>query len=143
MPPKKFKLEDCAIPQVWCGESKDAKKSKDPLVRYTKTGSRYECLKKGFGAGSAIERKENLPASSMQQIKYIGEVHEKAFVKAGIATLDQLKKQMGKKTEKEMEDTLKRLLKNKDGKVDGRAYNSVIVHLYQHGVGGVPACVKL
>jgi hypothetical protein len=139
---KKFNIEQCAIPQVWCGEGKP-KKNNDPLVKYTRKGTPHECLKKGFGAGAAIQRKENLPRNSIQQIKYIGDAHEAAFLKVGIATTDQLLKQMKKHTTAEMETILKRVLKNKDKRLDVRAYNCVVVYLYQHGIGAVPACTKI
>jgi hypothetical protein len=125
---KKFVEADCKIPVVWCGES-----SAPPT----------ECLRTGFGAGTHTERNSNLPKSSLQQIKYVGEKHEKDFKRAGISSTDELVKQLSKKTTKEMESILKRILVKSDGKLDVRAYNCVILYLYRHGVGGVPACNKI
>ena len=139
----KFVKENCDIPTLWCGDSaKPPKKSKDGSYYY-KTGTRRECLSKGFGAGTHIERKANLPVKSLQQIKYVGEKHEKDFKKAGITSTDDLVKQLGKKTTKEMENILKRILVKTDKKLDARAYNSTILYLYSHGIGGVPACSKI
>ncbi len=138
-----FVMSDCNIPTVWCGlENKFPTKPKDGSYYY-KTGNRYECMQKGFGAGMHTERNDNLPANSLQQIKYVGEKHEKDFKKAGIATLDALKKEMGKKSTADIEKTLKKILTKKDGKLDARAYNCVIVYLYKHGVQSVPACQKI
>lgn len=140
---KKFVLSDCDIPVVWCGKSdKPPKKAKEGKYYY-KTGSRTECLKVGFGAGTHTERNNNLPVDSLQQIKYVGEKHEKDFKAAGIATRSALHKEMKKRTTAEMEKILKRILVRSDGVLDARAYNSVIVYLYNHGVGAVPACKKI
>lgn len=139
----KFVLSDCDIPTIWCGDSdKPPKKSKDGS-RYYKTGTRRECLSKGFGAGMHKERGENLPAKSLQQIKYVGEKHEKDFKKAGIHDTDDLIKQMRKRTTLEIEKILKRILLRKDGVLDAKAYNCVIVFLYKNGIGGVPSCKKI
>jgi len=142
MPPK-FKLSDCAIPQLWCGESATPPKKNDPLSKYYKTGSRYECLKKGIGAGTHIERNKSLPVKSLQQIKYVGETHESNFKKVGIKDTTALVREMKTKTSTEIESILKRVLAKSNGPLDQRAYNSVIVYLYQHGNGGVPACKKI
>lgn len=140
---EKFVLSNCDIPVVWCGESdKPPKKGKEGKYYY-KTGSRTECLRVGFGAGTHIERNNNLPPKSLQQIKYVGEKHEKDFKAAGITDTSKLRKEMGKRTTAEMEKILKRILVRKDGVLDARAYNSVIVYLYKNGLGAVPACKKI
>jgi hypothetical protein len=139
----KFVLSDCDIPTVWCGISnKPPKKAKEGKYYY-KTGTRTECLRVGFGAGTHIERNNNLPSNSLQQIKYVGEKHEKDFKTAGISTNTELIKQMRKRTTLEMEKILKRILVRSDGVLDARAYNSVVVYLYKNGIGAVPACKKI
>lgn len=143
MPPKKFVLEQCAIPQVWCGDSPNPpKKKKDVLTKYHRTGTRHECLKKGFGAGAANQRREDLPASSLRQIKYVSEAHEQSFAGAGIKTIGKLHSELKSRTTTDIEKLLKRILK-KGKKVDQRAYNSVLVHLHQNGVGVLPACMTI
>lgn len=140
---KKFILSDCDIPTVWCGLSnKPPKKAKEGKYYY-KTGTRVECLRAGFGAGTHIERNANLPANSLQQIKYVGEKHEKDFKAVGIKTTADLLKEMRKKTTHEIEKILKRILVRSNGVLDARAYNSTIVYLYKHGVGSVPPCKKI
>jgi hypothetical protein len=139
----KFKLDDCAIPQIWCGEADNPPKKKDPLTKYYKTGSRYECMKKGFGAGTHIERKQNLSSKSLQQIKYVGDKHEENFKKIGITTTDQLIKELGKKTSSQISSILKSALTKSNSQVDQRAYNSTLVFLYQHGNSNLPSCQKI
>jgi hypothetical protein len=143
MEKKKFVLSNCDIPVVWCGESeKPPKKAKDGKYYY-KTGTRTECLRVGFGAGTHTERNNNLPSESLQQIKYIGETYEKGFKKAGYTDLSILRKKMRKKDHDEMRKILKKILTKKDGVLDARAYNSVIVYLYKHGIEDVPSCKKI
>lgn len=139
----KFSIEQCAIPQLWCGEEDTPPKKKDPLTKYTRTGSRYECMKKGFGAGTHIERRNHLPAKSLQTIKYIGEKYEKSLKAAGYRDVDVLVREMRKLEPVEIERVLKRALVKSTGSLDQRAYNSVLVYLYQHGVGRLPACSKI
>lgn len=142
---KKFNESECDIPTIWCGDSdKPPTKRKDGNV-YVRTGTRFECMKKGFGAGTHIERKSNLPSNSLQQIKYVGEKHEKGFKKSGISNTDALTKAMSKKNSAEIEAMLKKVLTKSDGKVDYKAYNCTILWLYRHGIGGekLPACKKI
>ena len=62
-----FDIDKCIIKQVYCGRSNiiPAKDKK----RYSKVGSRDECLKKGFGAGMYNEKVKHLPQTSLQNIK--------------------------------------------------------------------------
>jgi len=143
MSKKKFKETDCYIPVVWCGQSEKPPKEKKNDTYYYKTGTRVECIRRGFGAGTHTERNSKLPAKSLQKIKYIGEKHEKKFKKAGMDDTNALIKKMKKKTTNEKEKILKKILTKKDGTLDVRAYNSTILYLYRHGMGDVPACKKL
>jgi hypothetical protein len=138
----KFDPKMCDIPTIWCGESDNPPKKRKDGSFYYKTGSRYECMKKGFGAGTHIERKSNLPIKSLQQIKYVGEKHEKDFKKAGIKTTDDLIDFAKEKSRSNIEKKLKKILTKSDGAVDARAYNCTIMFLYKNGVN-VPDCKKI
>lgn len=133
-----FNIRECAIPEVWCGKGA-IKASTDPLVRYVRIGKPYECMQKGMGAAS----KKNTPQNSVRNIKYIGEIHEENFAAAGIKTLSVLFSKMRSKSSEEIRTFLKRVLKRSDGTLDKRAYNSVLVTLYQNGMSEIPACMKL
>jgi hypothetical protein len=139
----RFRKEDCYLPTVWCGESNSLPKKSKGDTYYYKVGSRYECLKQGFGAGSASERKNSLPSNSLEQIKYIGETHDSSFKKEGIKNVDQLVREMSTKSASGIEGFLKRVLSKSNGVVDMRAYNSVLLYLYRHGNGNLPACKKI
>lgn len=137
-----FRLKDCAIPTLWCGESDEPPEEKDPLTRYLRTGTRTECMKKGFGAGMYTERKKKLPSSSVQQIKYIGDTYEQRFKEAGIDSQIQLVKTLRELSRDEIADFLTPIL-TKGKSLDQRAYNSVLVYLFQHGVSDLPVCKRI
>ena len=137
----KFNPNKCTIPVVWCGEAQNPPKNLDS--KYYKIGSRYECLKKGVGAGFQQNQRKYLPHNSLRQIKYVGEIHEKQFINVGINSTDQLIKEMKNKTSKEVHNLLKRILTKSDGKLDVKAYNSTLLFLYQNGNSGLPSCVKI
>jgi len=141
MSKKKFVETECIIPEIWCGNANKSPKKKGSI--YYKTGTRYECMKKGFGAGTHIERKSKLPANSLQNIKYVGEKHETIFKTSGIKTISQLVSQMKLKTTSEAESILKRILTKSNGILDVKAYNSTSLYLYRHGVSSAPPCQKI
>lgn len=139
----KFKKEDCYLPTIWCGESDELPKKGKNDTYYYKVGSRYECLKQGFGAGTHTERKQNLPTNSLEQIKYVGPEYDAAFRKEGIKNVDQLVREMNSKTASGIDGFLKKVLTKSNGVVDMRAYNSILLYLYRNGNGNLPACKKI
>jgi len=139
----KFKKEDCYLPTIWCGESNKLPSKQKNDTYYYKVGTRYECLKQGFGAGTHTERKQNLPVNSLEQIKYIGPEHDSSFKREGIKTSNQLIKEMSIKSASGIEGFLKRVLAKSNGVVDVRAYNSVLLYLYRNGNGNLPVCKKI
>ena len=85
----------------------------------------------------AMERKKGLPTTSLQQIKFVGPVHEGKFKKSGVATTTELISKMRVKTAAEIAVFLKKI------GLESRAYNSTIIFLYRHGNANIPACKKL
>ena len=139
-----FDIGRCAIPEIWCGNKNTVPVRKDTTnKKYYKIGTRTECLKKGFGAGWYAKNKETLPSASLQNIKYIGAIHEEKFAASGIRTLSKLKTEMAKKTPEGIKIFLTRVLIKKDGVLDKRAYNSVVAYLYHSGNPKMPQCFKL
>lgn len=123
----------CLIPTVWCGESDSLPPpSYQNNVRYTRLGGRYECLKKGIGVGTVISK--SYPAGSLQNIKYIGEKHEASFFKHKIKTTSQLISKVNTSTSSQNKKLLENVLTKSDGNVDYKAYNSVIVFLFERGI---------
>jgi len=138
-----FNIGKCAIPSVWCGKGTPPKRKTKDLQWYYKTGSRYECMQKGFGAGSMTEKRKHLPDDSLQQIKYVGDVYEKKFKKFRIADTDQLLHEAERRSKASLKTLLRNVFTRRKGGLDKRAYNSTIVFLYQHGIGHVPACSEI
>lgn len=136
-----FNPKKCIIPEIWCGNSKVPPNKKDKV--YYKTGSRYECMKKGFGSGMNSEKKNNLPENSLQNIKYIGDVHEGNFKKAGINTIANLIAEMRSRTSKDVEKILKKILLKSNNIPDQKAYNSTLLFLYNNGNSNLPQCIKI
>ena len=139
----RFNISECVIPTVWCGNGQPPKRKFENKMYYYKIGNRYECLKKGFGAGMYTEKRRNLPGSSLQQIKYVGEIYEKKFRASGINTLSTLRKRMLQKTTSEMKSFLKKIFTRKGGTLDKRAYNSTIMYMYRNGNRSVPKCSRI
>ena len=136
-----FKKNLCTIPQVWCGKSDTI--PRDRKDKYYKIGDRTECMKFGFGAGSAIERTKNLDPNSLRNIKYLGEKYEEKFTSIGIKDLKSLIKEMKGRTSLEVDRILKRVLMKSNQVLDVKAYNSVLLYLYNNGNGNIPQCKKI
>jgi hypothetical protein len=143
MPPK-FNSKQCLVPTVWCGKGASPKNKKDYKNNneYLREGSKEECLQKGFGAGMIIERNKNLSENSLQKIKYVGEVYEANFLKIGINNSDDLLRVSQTKTQEQLSNIIQKAVTKKDRKIDNRAYNHILLWLYQHGISEyrLPAC---
>lgn len=140
----KFNPDLCVIPSIYCGDGDIPAKSKTDNVVYTRKGTGYECMKKGIGVGIHQERKKTIPGGSLQTIKYVGDVYEKKFNERGISTIKDLLN-IDEEQGINVERLLKDVLRKKDGKVDGRAYNSVLLFMHKSGVSDrwLPPCMNL
>src|SRR5438552_17920486 len=105
----------CAIPSVYCGTGKVPKSIKMidgyPVI-YLRKGTPYECLQKGFGTGSASEKKKNLSPASLQNIKYIGSTHETKFRSRKVATINALVSKAKNSTSTTFDSFLRTVLVN-------------------------------
>lgn len=138
-----FKVSDCYIPEVWCGDS-DTIPRHSVNRRYTRKGTRRECLKKGFGAGMYTEKNKSLNPTSLQQIKYIGERYEQRFdIIGNIRSTTQLINYAKTRNSNQIDRFLKRILVKSNQVIDQRAYNMVVLFLYQKGVRNVPRCTRI
>ncbi len=135
-----FDIDRCIIKQVWCGGS--ATIPSDKKKYYKGVGTRYECLQKGFGAGSSVEKKKNLPTNSLRRIPYVGDKMESNFKANGITNLKDLKTKMLPLAASGKEAKLKIILVNSNGKLNKKAYNSTIKYLYENGILNLPRCKK-
>jgi len=141
-----FEIEKCVIPSIWCGTGAPPKRDpRKPLKYYHKIGSRYECMKKGYGSGYNNAKRESLPKSSLQNIPYVGDVYEKKFKSSGISNLTQLLQKARKSSKTQNKTLLSKVFTRKKGGLDKRAYNSTLIYMYQNGVGTskLPLCSKI
>lgn len=139
-----FDREKCSIPVVYCGDKTEIPRkpfSKD--THYVRKGTSRECLSKGFGSGMITEKLKHLSIDSLQRIKYVGEKYEKKFIEVGIKSTTSLLRIMGNSSRKEIEKSLKAILVKKNGILDMRAYNSVILFLLDNGITRLPECVLI
>lgn len=139
----RFKIEKCAIPELWCGISQMPKYSSDFSVKYIRRGSVYDCLKKGIGTGKNLYKSEFLNDTSLQHIKYIGEYYDSQFSKYNIKSKQQLINKTKNLSSLGISKLLKKILVTKKGILDKRAYNSVILFLYKNGISNVPSCSNI
>ncbi len=130
----------CAIPTHYCGNSTTLPKSNDDHYYYVDFGTRNECLKKGFGAAKYQELLKTLEKKSLQNIKYVGEIHEDNFKKYKIKNTRDLVSYANKHN---IEHLLRTILIKKDGRLDGKAYNSILLFLDDNNVENLPSCKKL
>lgn len=136
-----FDEKRCMLPSVYCGNGPLPRTSKDG-TKYTKKGTPYQCLQKGFGAGKIQEELKNVSATSLRRIKYVTAEHEKAFQKEGIRNLNSLKTKIRGLSLEEIKKLFRKVLKKK-GSTDNKAYNMCLLWLFQHGVSDLPSCVAI
>ena len=134
-----FNKEKCVVKKLYCGDGKIPKDTR--TKKYSRKGSAYECLKKGYGIAEWENKKNSLPESSLQQITYIGPVYEANFKKRKIGTIKTLMSKTAGMTAKEKSDLVKRCCTKKNGDLDKRAFNAVILYLYDHGQKNLPMCM--
>jgi hypothetical protein len=133
-----FNKSACIIRKAYCGNGAVPKDTK--TKKYSRKGTAYECLRKGYGIADWEHRKKSLAANSLQQIMYIGPVLEGNFIKKGIRTTTSLISRARKLSVAAKKSLLTACCKRSNGSVDQRAVNSVLLYLYDHKVGNLPEC---
>ena len=128
-----FKKNDCIIRKTYCGTGKL------PQDHYRK-GTPNECLRKGYGAADWNTKKKNQSPNSLQQIHYIGGTFDARFKRFKIYTQKSLLTRMQSLSAPEKRILLKKVLVKKDGVVDQRAFNSVVLFLHSHKIKNLPSC---
>jgi hypothetical protein len=128
-----FDKSKCEIKTFYCGKG-------DVPADSTRRGDNYECLRRGFGAGTWQERKKTLPAKSLQRIKYVGPKFEKNFKDKNINNTDQLISKMSTKTKAQKKSFLEKIFTRENNTIDFRGYNNVLLFLNVSGVKKLPSC---
>lgn len=136
-----FDNDLCRIPTVYCG----AKEQKYPYVendnRYTRAGTSYECLKKGFGAGMSTELLKHLPDDSLRRIRFVSDQDEKRFRDIGIRNIHELERYSRERSPTELQNLLTRVFKV--GKKNLKGFNSVLMYLHRKNIENLPKCVRI
>lgn len=139
----RFDTELCAIPVAYCGNAPNAPaRKRGDETYYDRMGTGYECMQKGFGGGLMTERSKNLPVTSLQRIKYLGEGYEVKFRAKNINNIAELV-EYAKWSSPRFGELLNEVLVKKNGVIDKRARNSILLHVYKMGVDTLPACDRL
>lgn len=133
-----FNKSACIIRKLYCGEGKVPKDTHS--TKYSRQGTAYECLKKGFGIADWNHRKKDLSENSLQQIMYVGPVYEANFKKKRVYTIPSLLKKVRDMTSAEKKTLITSCCKRKNGSVDQKAVNSILLFLHNRGISDLPAC---
>lgn len=72
--PSRCKLE------TWCGKGPKPDK-------YKRTGSRYDCLKVGYGIGSWQTKRKNIPDHDLDNIPYLTPTAKNTLINGGITSV--------------------------------------------------------
>lgn len=132
-------MDKCIVRSLYCGNGKIPKDTKDK--KYSRKGTRHECLKRGFGAALKTEMLKTISKTSLQRIKYIGPVYEQNFKKNKIYSTLTLIKKFVPLSKSEKKNLLAKICSRSNGSIDYRAFNSVILYLYDHNIKNLPGCV--
>ena len=127
-----FDKSRCEIKTIYCGNGTATKK-------HSRKGTQYECLKKGFGSGLWNERMKHLPKNSIQRIPYVNDTIESRLMQYGIKTQTQLKMFMRRLEKDEKKEFLYDMCMDK-GRMDFKAYNSILMFLFDNSIQRLPAC---
>lgn len=137
-----FNKDDCMPKKLWCGDKAMPKDGK-----YSRKGTSYECLKRGFGVGSftALKQAGVIGKDSLRNIPYVGEKYERVFRdREDIKNLDQLLR--AAKSTKNLKNLLTGVFTKKNGQLDKKAYNATLLFLYNNLPeihNKLPRCEKL
>lgn len=138
-----FDTDLCSIPRVYCGDRDVVpERVRGNDFYYTRKGTPKECLMVGFGGGMMSERGKTLPQASLQKIKYVGEKYEDKFKSHGIQNIKDLTEYANWNSNK-FNELLSEVLVKKNGVLDKKARNSVLLHLHRAGANNLPGCDAL
>ena len=133
-----FNKSNCVIRKTYCGNGKVPKDT--ATKKYSRKGTPYGCLKKGIGVANWEHRKKSLSKTSLQQIPYVGPVFEANFKKKQIYSITSLVNKLQGLSAKEKRGVVVAACKRKNGSLDQRAFNGVVLFLHGRGVKNLPSC---
>lgn len=132
-------MDKCVIRTIYCGNSKKIPKD-TPSKKYSRKGSNLECMKKGFGASYYSQKLANVSPNSLLHIKYVGETYISNFRKYGIRTISSLINKLKNLSASNKRKIIFKAVTKKNGVIDQRAFNSIILFLHKQGLKNLPVC---
>jgi hypothetical protein len=138
-----FNIQKCYIPTVYCGDKERQYPYYENDNLYTGKGTTNQCMRKGFGAASAIESKKNLAKTNLQQIRYVGPKFEQAFIEKKIEDIPALLKYAKSHSATQINKLLRQVFLNANGSLNGKGLNSTLIYLYKNGNSKLPQCVDI
>ena len=133
-----FNKSACLVRKVYCGNGKVPPDT--ATVKYSRKGTQYECLRKGYGIADWEHRNKSLSKNSLQRIMYIGPKYEENFKKLKIYSTKSLVTKTAGLTKEEKKALVAKGCRRENGSVDQRAFNAVILFLYNQGQQELPSC---
>jgi hypothetical protein len=133
-----FNKSNCIIRKIYCGNGNLPKDTS--TKKYSRKGSNYECLQRGYGIADWEHRKKNLPEKSLQQIPYIGQTYEANFKKHKISSIDSLFNKIEVLSAEQKKELLLKICRKSTNAIDYKAFNSVILFLHERRVKNLPNC---
>jgi len=126
------------VRKLYCGDGKIPKDTTSK--KYSRKGTSYECLKKGYGIADWEHRKKALSKTSLQQIMYVGPTYEANFKRRKIYSITSLIKKTQNLSVTEKRELISSGCKRKNGAIDQKAFNSVVLFLHERGMKDLPSC---
>lgn len=133
-----FSRDRCVIRKIYCGDGRKPADTRDK--KYSRVGTRHECMKRGFGVADWEHRKKGLSAMSLQQIPYIGPKYEANFKRARVYTIKSLLSRVKGMSAADKKKLIDRGCKRAGGSIDQKAFNSVVLFLDDRGIKNLPTC---
>jgi len=119
---------------MYCGDKKHVPSG------YSRKGSSYECLQRGFGIADWTHRKKAISKNSLQQIPYVGPVYEANFKGLGITGITKLISILKSLSKNDKNKLIKKGCTRKNGGIDQKAVNSILMFLHDRGMTNLPNC---
>lgn len=133
-----FNKSACIVRKLYCGDNGIPKDT--ATKKYSRKGTSYECMRKGYGTADWEHRKKGLSKTSLQQIMYVGPVYEANFRKQKIYSIKSLINKTAGLSTKEKREIISAGCRRKNGAIDQKAFNAVVLFLHEQGLKDLPAC---
>ena len=129
-----FNVNECEIKQVYCGKGRTV-----DTQTYTRKGTAYECLRKGYGSGMWNEKKKQYKKDHLIHIPYVTDTIMSSMRNQGIRNTYDLIRVTQPMTIQEKNTFLKKVC-TQGNAIHWKAFNSILLFLYNQHVDQLPRC---